>query len=125
MDTLICMCVCHGRTASEILAPYALRYTGAFDAEFILMDDNVRPHRTRLVDEYLEDEGLKRMECPSQSPYLNPIEYLWNYLGRQVAALNPTPRSVNELEKEFIDMLGLLPIPVSDNLFDSMESRCC
>lgn len=80
------------------------------------MDDNARPHRTRLVDEYLEDEGLKRMECPFQSPYLNPIEYLWNYLGRQ---------GWKKEFIDFIDMLALLPIPVFDNLFDSIESRCC
>ncbi|GFU07161.1 DDE_3 domain-containing protein [Trichonephila clavipes] len=88
------------------------------------MDDNARPHRARIVEEYLEDHGLERMKWPARSPDLNPIEHLWDYLGREVAALNPPPRSLHELKQGLLCVWSSLPIPVSDNLINSMGNRC-
>ncbi|GBM85103.1 hypothetical protein AVEN_135881-1 [Araneus ventricosus] len=55
---------------------------------------------------------------------LNPIEHLWGYLGRQVSALSPPPRSSDELQQGLLRVWSSFPISVSDNLIDSMESRC-
>ncbi|GFW38118.1 uncharacterized protein TNCV_601941 [Trichonephila clavipes] len=55
---------------------------------------------------------------------LNPIEHLWDYLGREVAALNPPPRSLHELKQGLLCVWSSLPIPVSDNLINSMGNRC-
>ncbi|GBM70388.1 hypothetical protein AVEN_12216-1 [Araneus ventricosus] len=65
------------------------------------------------------------MEWTALSPDLNPIEHFWDYLDRQVAALNPPPRSSDELEKRLLRVWFSLPISVSDNLIDSMESQFC
>ncbi|GFX27249.1 hypothetical protein TNCV_3340611 [Trichonephila clavipes] len=46
---------------------------------------------------------------------LNPIEHLWDYLGREVAALNPPQRSLHELKQGLLCVWSSLPIPVSDN----------
>ncbi|GBL77796.1 hypothetical protein AVEN_152995-1 [Araneus ventricosus] len=42
------------RYRDEILEPYVRLFKGAVGPEFILMDDNARPHRALLVDEFLE-----------------------------------------------------------------------
>ncbi|GFT13891.1 DDE_3 domain-containing protein [Trichonephila clavipes] len=64
------------------------------------------------------------MEWPARSPDLNPIEHLWDYLGREGAALNPPPRSLHELKQGLLCVWSSLPIPVSDNLINSMGNRC-
>ncbi|GBM54739.1 hypothetical protein AVEN_76247-1 [Araneus ventricosus] len=88
------------------------------------MDDNARSHRVVVVEDYLESHGLERMEWQAQSPDLNPAEHLWDYLGRQVAALTPPPRSLDELEQGSLRVWSSIPISVSDNLIGRMESRC-
>ncbi|GFW76508.1 uncharacterized protein TNCV_1582871 [Trichonephila clavipes] len=56
--------VFHGGTVTglryrdEILDPYVRPYAAAIGNDFILMDDNARPHRARIVEEYLEDHGF-------------------------------------------------------------------
>ncbi|GFT87207.1 transposable element Tc1 transposase [Trichonephila clavipes] len=104
----------------EMLDPYFRPYAAAIGNDFILMDDNARPHRARIVEEYLEDHGFERMKWTARSPDLNPIEHLWDYLGREVAALNPPPRSLHELKQGLLCVWSSLPIPVSDNLINSM-----
>ncbi|GBO03204.1 hypothetical protein AVEN_228326-1 [Araneus ventricosus] len=42
------------RYRDEILEPYVRLFRGAVGPELILMDDNAKPHRAHLVDEFLE-----------------------------------------------------------------------
>jgi hypothetical protein len=49
-------------------------YAGAVDDGFIFMDDNARPHRARVVTDYLENETIERMEWQSCSPDMNPMQ---------------------------------------------------
>ncbi|GBM75032.1 Transposable element Tcb2 transposase [Araneus ventricosus] len=62
------------RYRDEILEPYVRLFRGAVGSEFILMDDNARPHRALLVDEFLDSEDICRMDWPARSPNLNPID---------------------------------------------------
>ncbi|GFV37015.1 uncharacterized protein TNCV_2381621 [Trichonephila clavipes] len=53
-----------------------VEWSVACDPEFILMDNNARPHTALLVDEFLESEDINRMDWPSRSPDLSPIEHV-------------------------------------------------
>ncbi|GFV07935.1 transposable element Tcb1 transposase [Trichonephila clavipes] len=66
------------------------------------MDDNARPHRARLVENMLEAETIQRMEWPACSPYLNPIEHVWDMLGRRIAVQPRPPATVRDLRLHFL-----------------------
>ena len=112
------------RYRDEILEPYVKPYAGAVGQDFILMDDNARPHRARLVDRFLEDEGIERMDWPAYSPDLNPIEHLWDALGRRVVGLLPPPQTLRELKKALIRQWQLLPSNSLEFLIEGMGRRC-
>ncbi|GFS57008.1 DDE_3 domain-containing protein [Trichonephila clavipes] len=87
------------RYGDEVLEPYVRFFKGACGPEFILMDDNVRPHRALLVDEFLKIEDIRRMDWPARSPDLNPIKHVWDSLGRAIA----TPSNKQEMKTALLN----------------------
>ncbi|GFY30709.1 transposable element Tcb2 transposase [Trichonephila clavipes] len=72
---------------------YVRLFRIACGPEFTLMD-NARPHRALLVDEFLESEDIHRMDWPARSSDLNPIEHVWDTLGRAIATRNRPRRTI-------------------------------
>ncbi|GFX12759.1 transposable element Tcb2 transposase [Trichonephila clavipes] len=60
------------RYRDEILRPIVIPYAAAIGDDFILMDDKSRSHRANLVEDFLFEEGIVRMEWPEFSPDMNP-----------------------------------------------------
>ncbi|KFM59455.1 hypothetical protein X975_18946, partial [Stegodyphus mimosarum] len=84
------------------------------------MDDKERDHRADIVDDYLESEGIARMAWPAYSPDLNPIEILWNDLGRAVSSRFSPPATLIEVETALQEEWRLLSSAVVDYLMASM-----
>ncbi|GFW14978.1 transposable element Tcb2 transposase [Trichonephila clavipes] len=90
------------RYRDEILRPIVVLYAAAIGVDFILMDDNCRPHRANLVEDFLFEEGIVQMDWPACSPDMDPIEHVWDALGRRVAGRHP-PQTLQELERAVLE----------------------
>jgi len=112
------------RYREEILEPCVRLFRGAVGPGFLLMDDNARPHSAQLVDDYLEGEDIRRMDWPARSPDLNPIEYIWDALGKAIASRHPPPRTIPELKTALLQEWDRLPQGLLNCLLSSMPSRC-
>ncbi|KFM59333.1 Transposable element Tcb2 transposase, partial [Stegodyphus mimosarum] len=112
------------RYRDEVLEPIVRLYAAAVGPTFVLMDDITHPHRADIVDDYLESEGIAHMAWPAYSPDLNPIENLWDVLGRTVSSRFPPPATLIELETALPEEWRLLNSAVVDHLIESMVTRC-
>ena len=53
------------RYCNAILGQFVRSYVGSIGQEFILMDDNARPHRVHVTNVYLEREKIVHMDWPA------------------------------------------------------------
>ena len=61
---------------------------------------------------------------PAQSPDLNPIEHLWNYLKRKLNKYEIPPRDIHELWERVEKKWEAIPKGVVQDLIASMPRRC-
>ncbi|GFX78193.1 transposable element Tcb2 transposase [Trichonephila clavipes] len=80
-----------------------------------------------LSHDCLDSEGIQRLVWPARSPDLNPIENVWDALGRQVAGRNYPPTNKNTLIRALTEEWDKLPQQLLDNVVQNMVRRvqCC
>ncbi|GFW33193.1 transposable element Tc3 transposase [Trichonephila clavipes] len=104
------------RYIDEVLLPHVHLFRGAVSDKFVFMDDNATCHRTLAVQ-----------DCLRLSPDLNPIENVWDALGRQVAGRNYPPTNKNTLIRALTEEWDKLPQQLLNNVVQNMVRRveCC
>ncbi|GFX82264.1 transposable element Tcb2 transposase [Trichonephila clavipes] len=83
------------------------------------IDEVLLPH-VRLFrgapSDCLDSEDIQRLVWPARSPDLNPIENVWDALGRQIAGRNYPPTNKNTLIRALTEEWDKLPQQLLDNV---------
>ena len=102
------------------LVPFARHY---FGDNYRYQDDNATPHRARVVLDFLQQDNVTKMEQPPRSPDCNPIEHLWDELGRAISSMDNPPQNLDELRQALLDNWAQIPVQCLPRLVASMPRR--
>ena len=102
------------------LVPFARHY---FGDNYRYQGDNATPHRARVVIDFLQQGNITKMEQPPRSPDCNPIEHLWDELGRAISSMDNPPQNLDELRQALLDKWAQIPVQRLQRLVASMPRR--
>ena len=109
------------RYITEVLGPVVIPFLNQNSGT--LMHDNARPHTARLTQNYLARHNVNVLQWPACSPDMNPIEHIWDVLGRR-ARENHVINNINYLRAALIQEWNAIPNDVVRRYYDrSMRSR--
>lgn len=112
------------RYRDEVVGPLIQPALQAMGPGAVLQDDNATAHRARAVTDFMQQHNIQRMDWPARSPDLNPIEHLWDILGRRVRANHPPPANAAVLFQLLQQEWAAIPQATLVSLIQSMRSRC-
>lgn len=111
------------RYVEDILQEAVVPFSHFVGDGFVLMHDNARPHTARVVTEYLDEVGIRRLHWPACSPDLNPIEHLWDQLQRRIRGRPAMPETLQELRLALQEEFEGIPQMCLTDLINSMPRR--
>jgi hypothetical protein len=113
----------HGYVTT-IVEPHVIPFAPFIGDQFVFMHDNARPHIAGIVRDYLEETNITTMVWPARSPDLNPIEPVWDMLGRRLRASDPRPNSLAEARNRLVEIWENLDQNDIRAEIESMQRRC-
>lgn len=111
------------RYIQDCLAPHVVPYAPFIGEQFMLMQDNARPHVANIVQHYLEDVGIRTIVWIAPSPDLNPIEHVWDNLKRRLRRRPALPETLQDLQAALYEEWELIDQEEIADLIRSMPRR--
>lgn len=106
----------------QILRPHAIPHLHA-NRGMQLVQDNAPCHNARTTRQLLQQQNIRLIDWPSRSPDLNPIEHVWDELGRRVRARRQQ-RNVRDLTADLLQAWNTLTQQSIQTYVNSMRRRC-
>ena len=102
--------------------PFASKHYGGSN-NFTFQQDNFGPHKAKSIKAYLDENEVKTMDWPAQSPDLNPIENAWAILKRRLRKRARYPKNADELFSILQQEWSSIPNSYFKKLVSSMHTR--
>ena len=106
---------------NQVLRPVAVPFLNRH-APATLMHDNARPHTARLTQQYLNANGVNVLPWPAVSPDLNPIEHIWDKLGRGVRSRHVL-NNLQDIRNALLIEWNRIPANVVQHYVNSIRRR--
>ncbi|KAK3525325.1 hypothetical protein QTP86_029840, partial [Hemibagrus guttatus] len=87
--------------------------------------DNAPCHKEKMVQEWFDEHNnqFEVLTPPPNSPDLNPIQYLWDVLDKQVQSMEAPPHNLQDLKDLLLTSWCQIPQHTFRDLVESMPRR--
>jgi len=111
----------------SIVSDYVHPFMGTLyqSSDGYFQQDNAPCHKARIISNWsLEhDNEFTVLKWPPQSPYLNPIEHIWDVVERELRALEVHHTNLHQLQDAILTIWANISKDCFQHLVQSMPSR--
>ena len=86
------------------------------------MHDNAPPYVARITRQFLNRNNFNVLPWPALSPDMNPIEHIWDYLGRKVRSRGNI-NNLRDLANALVQEWNAIPNVIIRRYVRSMRGR--